>query len=1118
MARRPSTSASVRPPSVASSIRPSTSTGMRPSSSASSVRPATSASIRPSSRATTASGSSRLTRRPSSRQISRLTPLYQSLVSQVTGVTAEEDEEGFRSAVEYISKSLDQTVKPSGTSDLTNIDKHIRGLSQKARILSQDELAEALDSAYSRLKTCIQEQTSDLDAEIHTSRLSHHLQFLLALSRPPDFSTLAYAENYLELQRNPPKSDAGLTWKDILAEEPFEGQHWQGAYGLPPGSTVENWEDEESDSSLLSLSALDDLDDLDDEISSSEVEDRDVGTHERREEPQFKPSWDHLDIVEALQARQYWRPEWQLNVPTDRPFDFGDPSTLGPAFRRALSAQKDHVVGELAQEKYINDHDAMREILMGLQGRRNLMISWTSIGNEPFTFQPAKDAPRLLHLTSGSLDSLLASYAQTATTVEHLRKFVSAIFAKASKPESSNGETPSLSPFHRRSTRTLEALSESIDAQIRAFDTWCAAKEEAICRAQAGIGPPLVISMLALEVEIRDKFSSIFSVLVRILSQVVQRATRSQEPITEVWTLPDLPLRMSPSALTSLLLDSLLLAVQESSTMADDTTTQALLRIFCDSAEPIWTMVGRWLRDGMPVREVMGASEQYLQTVDEEFFIEDNELVLLDPDFWSDGFVLRNNGQEDNGRSMAVPLFLSHASDHILGAGKAIGLLRALGMSSVFEREGGERWLSKWPSFTSLLGGYNGLALDSQAAGTVKVHISTDDFSRLVYDELLVPCMRAKEMLTKILVEDCELWLHLTAMEDLYLMRRGDAMSNFVDILFARMDTSQPWNDFHFLNSAFRDVVEAGRTPWIDPSLVRFSHRGGRDKIISRTVRAIDGLSVEYAVPFPLTYMFGPRILQVYSSIFAFVLQIRRAQNALQRILLRNAVVNMAHVGSELKVFYAMRGKLSWFVNALLNFICTNVLHAQLLNFNADLKKANSLDEMIAVHDTHITKLEGRCLLQRNTSALHRAVISILDMCLHFSDCFVAFAGDTTHDISRQSLILMKRHRSRRLKRQRKDVIGFSQSIREVEENSDSDSDQEEFSIDGGGPEPSFSLAISTVSFAEESFDVRLEKMSSELDALVRFIRRGVESLAGGTGEAASAFGVFAFALEDWDR
>lgn len=131
------------------------------------------------------------------------------------------------------------------------------------------------------------------------------------------------------------------------------------------------------------------------------------------------------------------------------------------------------------------------------------------------------------------------------------------------------------------------------------------------------------------------------------------------------------------------------------------------------------------------------------------------------------------------------------------------------------------------------------------------------------------------------------------------------------------MDSNQAWNDFHFLNSAFRDVVEAGRAPWIDPSLVRFSHRGSKDKDINRTVRAIDGLAVEYAVPFPLTYMFGPRVLQIYSSIFAFVLQIRRAQNALQRILIRNALVHMTNLGSELKVFYAMRSKLSWFVKSV---------------------------------------------------------------------------------------------------------------------------------------------------------------------------------------------------------
>lgn len=121
----------------------------------------------------------------------------------------------------------------------------------------------------------------------------------------------------MEQQRNPTKPPTGLTWKDILNEEPFEGQHWQGAYGLPPGSTVENW-DEESDSSLLSLSALDYLNESEDDMSSLDHEKRDQRDPspspspppiEKKEDEAYtrRPRWDHLDIVESLQARQYWR-------------------------------------------------------------------------------------------------------------------------------------------------------------------------------------------------------------------------------------------------------------------------------------------------------------------------------------------------------------------------------------------------------------------------------------------------------------------------------------------------------------------------------------------------------------------------------------------------------------------------------------------------------------------------------------------------------------------------------------------------------------------------------------------------------------------------------------------
>lgn len=133
------------------------------------------------------------------------------------------------------------------------------------------------------------------------------------------------------------------------------------------------------------------------------------------------------------------------------------------------------------------------------------------------------------------------------------------------------------------------------------------------------------------------------------------------------------------------------------------------------------------------------------------------------------------------------------------------------------------------------------------------------------------------------------------------------------------MDSPQPWADFHFLNAAFSDVVDlnltVGAKEWINPSLVRFSYRGGKDKdrTIKRRVKAIDGLAIEYALPFPLTYIFPPKTIHGYGEVFIFLMQIRRAKNVLERILARDEHGTGKRPREELKVFYAMRSRLSWF-------------------------------------------------------------------------------------------------------------------------------------------------------------------------------------------------------------
>ncbi|KAJ7105739.1 Spc98 family-domain-containing protein [Mycena crocata] len=1108
VSQRPTSALSHRPPSSASH-RPLSSASQPPPSSLSS-RPLSSAG-RPISR---------ISQRPHSRHArSRLLPLCQALVSQVTRSNETDDETPFQVAVEYAVKNLENTTMTKAATgvDMGIIDRQVQGHAQKARINSRDTLAEALETSYRRLKHQAG-QEKDLDQEIKMSRLPDHLQFLMTLSATATPATLAYADNYLEGIKNPAPSPPGLTWADIFGDPLAEDDDTSSSASLSPLNSDDLELDYEDDS-------FSSLDSEDDNIPDAPAND---AVNETNRPPH---TYSHRKEVERLQGQQYWRDDygWRTgnNTGKARRFDIGEASTLGPAIQNVLAYEQGGLGAvEMQREKYVEELDAVREMLMALQGRKNIMVVMDG------SYQETPSTPKLMHLSLVSQSSLISALALTATVAQQLRSFVAFVFSSSS----SSQRTPSRAAQNHtlRIIRTIEAFADAVDAELRLLDRWCAAREEEICRIRSGRAPirtKLVVSLLSTQKALQDAFGSGFEILLGIV-QVISTYEHRQYAL----------LPRTPAALSALLLDTLLERVQLHREHEDGrVSANMLMRVFVVCAEPVWAMVGRWLKVGMGMGSGMGIGQG--DDLDAEFFIEGSGLAvgleglgfglgLLDPDFWAEGYVLRDgvirDEEEDNGRdrhsggnSRAIPSFLQHVAIPVLESGKSVGLLRVLGVPPAVE---GPMSLRNWRSFGALLA--SGAAAYESFSTQHLSAVSADTLSQLVYEELSPHCEATGALLGRILVDECDLIRHLSSVEDLFLMRRGDTMNNFTDVLFAKMDSQQAWGDFHFLNTAFRDVVEAGTNAgtknWIQTSLVRLSYRGSGDggKGVSRTVKAIGGLLVEYAVPFPIAYIFSPRILQVYGEVFVFLLQIRRAKSMLERILVRGGVGRAGKLGNELKAFYAIRSRLSWFINTILNFLTTYVIHTQVIKFRTTFIQANSLDAMIRLHDEHIARIRGRCLLQSNTLALHRAILSVLDMSLQFCESFVAFTGNktVTLDVSRQSIVSIH-HRSRRQRLQRKNVVSLAQ----VFQNSDESSGEDDDDMDGQddderypGTQTSFSMVASSVSSVEDGCS-RIDKMSSELDGLVRFVRRGVESLAGGAGDAASSFGVLSFALEDWD-
>ncbi|KAH9002214.1 Spc98 family-domain-containing protein [Lactarius hatsudake] len=891
------------------------------------------------------------------RQISRLISSSHSLVSQVTGLKPDDDEGVFRAMVDMVTRSLDYNAKAAPSSSMSDISKLVNGRAERARINSQDPWADALQLSFALLKSQI-EKIHDIDSEITPARLPGHLSFLMHLSVPPTQLTVEHAESYLVNSTTPHVASETFDWKNILDEEPFEGQHWEGVYGLPPGSTVEGWETRSLDSSTFG----------------------------------------HRQLIEDLQRRQYWRAEWQTDASLTA-------SVHSPSADRILGDQYQLRPDGPYRIKYIHEHDAVREMLMAFQGYKNSFLIWARSDDGNFSFEaclvlglpPTLDAPRIIHTTRAAQLSVVQSFAQTATTIEHLRKFATCAF------------------------------SEAVETQIDKFNSWCAAREP-------GSMPPLYT--------MRDSFSHTFDALLEVLR-------KSQDKNLEVWMLLDLPMRFSPFTVSAFLLDTLLTAANSSSSNGETETSKTLMH-------PIWSMVGLWLKHGMPTRDP--ASRQgadSLTTLDDEFFIQATGLPILDPDFWT----------EDTEAYSLV-------GNHVLRAGKAVGLLRILDLPLSDDAEAK-------PTFTALLQEYN--------TGTL-VKTSRDHLSRYVHDSILPYCQAPQKRLAQMVASECDLWLHLAAIEELYFKT-----------IFAKMDSMQTWSDFHFLNNTFRDIMQKYAGNRMEPTLIRFSYSGSRDQALRRAVEALDGLLVEYAAPFPLTYLFGLHSSSVYRSVFVFLLQIRRAKGVLERAHTWNtAARRKSIVSDDDKIAFAMRSKLLWFINTLLGFIMTHVLHRRLSRFHASLKLAGSLDETISLHESHLKALESECLLHSDMSTLRQAILSILDIAMRFHDALTTHAGQAEQASPR---IGPKLHRGRRVQQERSAAT-------------ESDLEYED---DG------LRLGPRSYRMPSASRDIRdlsgnIAEMQDELDGLVRFVRREVEGLAGGTSAAASTFSVLAFTLEDWDR
>jgi len=129
------------------------------------------------------------------------------------------------------------------------------------------------------------------------------------------------------MERSALEEPPELTWKQIMDEEPFEGEHWE-----------EIGTSNRSRRSTPSYESESDSDDIRSRRSENSILSRDSSSHHQDTTPLLTPPINEAlrsrMMVEDLQRKQYWRAGWRGDVNPDAPFRLADPASFGPNISR----------------------------------------------------------------------------------------------------------------------------------------------------------------------------------------------------------------------------------------------------------------------------------------------------------------------------------------------------------------------------------------------------------------------------------------------------------------------------------------------------------------------------------------------------------------------------------------------------------------------------------------------------------------------------------------------------------------------------------------------------------------------------------------------------------------
>lgn len=417
-------------------------------------------------------------------------------------------------------------------------------------------------------------------------------------------------------------------------------------------------------------------------------------------------------------------------------------------------------------------------------------------------------------------------------------------------------------------------------------------------------------------------------------------------------------------------LDTLFSVVQLKHACNEYDPYRLLLKILVPSLNTYLGPCWRWLQSG--------------ELEEKPFFVR-SEIGAADSSrLWHDRYMLVREGPSRPAR------FISGIAARVLACGKTASFIRQLSSSDDF--------YSKTVRADFLTPEI------IQSALTEDVLPFIDTFQNAFFEDVDGLLERHTRELKSILNSRCGVHLTLDAIDQIFLGQNTVILGEIEPKIFDRIDRClDGWND----RFEVRDMLETAFTTngsqyTVDSISIHSTFTSSRTMQSRRSsVKILGALSFRYRLSWPLANIIDENSLSIYRSVALALMQIRRARYSLQRngyLSVMAYPIDSEAIPRDQDFAQTLAFQLISFVNALYDCMTITIMQPLSQNMRREIEEALTIDDMIHVHKEYVKRLESTCLVGSKLKILRQSLITILDLCIRFSDLVTNSAKNTNGD------------------------------------------------------------------------------------------------------------------------